>query len=233
MIRAAYAMKIEGLGHPILVGREELIHENMRSVGLIPEDAQLEIANARVSKHNAAIRRLPATSGCSVAAYLMRDVQRLVNQDRNSFAASMVALGYADGMVTGVTRSYDQALEEVMRVIDPAPGGRVIGMSIVLAKGHTLFVADTNVTELPEAEELVEIAIQNPPARCAIWASSRASPSCPTRPSATRWARARSRCARRWPSWTPAATSISNTRARCRRNWPSIRRSGKTTRSPA
>jgi malate dehydrogenase (oxaloacetate-decarboxylating)(NADP+) len=45
-------------------------------------------------------------------------------------------------------------------VIDPAPGGRVMGMSIVLAKGRTLFVADTNVTEMPEAEELVEIAIE-------------------------------------------------------------------------
>jgi len=92
--------------------------------------------------------------------YLRRDVQRLINQDRNSFAASMVALGYADGMVTGVTRSWDQALEEVLRCIDPADGGRVIGMSIVLAKGQTLFVADTNVTEMPEADELVEIACE-------------------------------------------------------------------------
>ena len=90
----------------------------------------------------------------------MRDVQRLVNQDRNSFAACMVALGYADAMVTGVTRSYDQALDEVLRVIDPAPGGRVMGMSVLLGKGHTLFIADTNVTEMPEAEDLVEIALE-------------------------------------------------------------------------
>ncbi len=33
-------------------------------------------------------------------------------------------------------------------------------MSIVLAKGHTLFIADTNVTEMPEAEDLVEIACE-------------------------------------------------------------------------
>jgi len=131
----------------------------MRAVGLIPEDNALEIANARVSKHNSEfVAFLYERLGRS--GYLMRDVQRLVNQDRNSFAAAMVALGHADGMVTGVTRSYDQALEEVMRVIDPAPGGRVIGMSIVLAKGHTLFIADTNITEMPEAEELVEIAIE-------------------------------------------------------------------------
>ena len=78
----------------------------------------------------------------------------------DSFAASMVALGDADGMVTGVTRNFDQALEEVRRVIDPAPGGRIMGMSIVLAQGRTLFIADTNVTELPEAQELVEIALE-------------------------------------------------------------------------
>jgi malate dehydrogenase (oxaloacetate-decarboxylating)(NADP+) len=90
--------------------------------------------------------------------YLRRDVQRLINQDRNSFAASLVAQGHADGMITGVTRAFDQALGEVLQVIDPAPGGRVLGMSVVLAKGRTLFIADSNVTELPDAEELVEIA---------------------------------------------------------------------------
>src|SRR6202008_3405731 len=92
--------------------------------------------------------------------FLKRDVQRLINQDRNSFAASMVAAGHADGMITGVTRAFDQALDEVLQVIDPASGGRVMGMSVVLAKGRTLFIADSNVTELPDAEELVEIACE-------------------------------------------------------------------------
>ena len=83
----------------------------------------------------------------------------------------MVALGYADGMVTGVTRTFDQALEEVLRVIDPAPGGRIIGMSIVLAKGRTLFIADTNVTEMPEADDLVEIACEAAARGARGWAS--------------------------------------------------------------
>src|SRR5665213_2780373 len=130
VIRAAYAFQIQGLGKAVLVGREELVAQNMRGVGLDPAEAKLEVINARVSQHNGEFvdflyRRLQREG------YLKRDVQRLINQDRNSFAASMVALGYADGMVTGVTRTFDQALEEVLRVIDPAPGGRIIGMSIV------------------------------------------------------------------------------------------------------
>ena len=159
VIRAAYAFESAGLGHAMLVGREELVRENMVLAGLDPNDTKLEIVNARNSHHNAQFVDF-LYARLARQGYLKRDVQRLINQDRNSFAASMVALGHADGMVTGVTRSYDQVLEEVLRVIDPTPDGRVIGMSILLAKSHTLFIADTNITEMPEADEIVEIAME-------------------------------------------------------------------------
>jgi len=159
VIRAAYAFQSAGLGQAVLVGREELVLENMAVAGLDPKDTGLEIINARLSHRNP--EYVDYLYGrLARQGFLKRDVQRLINQDRNSFAASMVALGHADGMVTGVTRSYDQVLEEVLQVIDPSPNGRVMGMSVVLAKGHTLFIADTNVTEMPEADELVEIALQ-------------------------------------------------------------------------
>ncbi|HEX2815987.1 MAG TPA: NADP-dependent malic enzyme [Phenylobacterium sp.] len=157
VIRAAYAFQNAGLGTPILIGREELVHENMLAVGLDPAEAKLEVLNARLSHRNAAYvdhlyERLQRIG------YLRRDVQRLINQDRNAFGASMVAMGDADGMVTGVTRAFDQVLEEVLQVVDASPDGRIIGMSVVLAKGRTLFIADTSITEMPEAEDLVEIA---------------------------------------------------------------------------
>jgi malate dehydrogenase (oxaloacetate-decarboxylating)(NADP+) len=159
VIRAAYAFQNQGFGKAVLVGRENLVAENMRAAGLDPAEANLAVLNARLSEH------VPELVDYLYArlqrhGYLRRDVLRLINQDRNSFAAALVAQGHAHAMVTGVTRSFDQALEEVLRVIDPAPGGRVIGMSIVLAKGRTLFIADTNVTEMPDADELVEIAIE-------------------------------------------------------------------------
>ena len=157
VIRAAYAFQNQGLGKAVLLGREELIEQNMAVAGIDPKTSNLEIVNARVSDHNADyvdyLYKRQQRNG-----YLIRDVQRLINLDRNSFAAAMVAFGHADGMVTGVTRPFDRCLTEVLRVIDPAPGGRGMGMSIVLAKGRTLFVADTNVTELPDSQDLVEIA---------------------------------------------------------------------------
>ena len=159
VIRAAFAFQNAGLGRAILVGREDLVEENMRLAGLDPAEADLKVVNARLSEHSPEFVDF-LYARLARQGYLKRDVLRLINQDRNSFAASMVALGHADGMVTGVTRSYDQALEEILRVIDPSPDGRVIGMSVLLAKGRTLFIADTNVTEMPDADELVEIACE-------------------------------------------------------------------------
>src|SRR4029078_4170192 len=91
--------------------------------------------------------------------YLFRDCQRMINQDRNHFAAAMVALGDADAMVTGVTRNFSVALDDVRHVIDPKPGHRVIGVSLVLARGRTVLVADTAITQMPNGPHIPEIAI--------------------------------------------------------------------------
>ena len=88
----------------------------------------IEIVNARLSTRNAAYINY-LYERLQRHGYLVRDCQRLVNQDRNHFAACMVALGDADAMVTGVTRNFSVALEDVRHVIDPKPGHRVIGVS--------------------------------------------------------------------------------------------------------
>ena len=61
-------------------------------------------------------------------------------------------------MVTGVTRNYSTALDDVRRVIDAKPGHRVIGVSIVLCRGRTVLVADTAVHDMPNAEQIADIA---------------------------------------------------------------------------
>jgi malate dehydrogenase (oxaloacetate-decarboxylating)(NADP+) len=159
VIRAAHAFKLQGLGTPILCGRENLIEDNMRAAGIDPAEEGIEIINARLSHRNAAYSQL-LYSRLQRSGYLKRDVDRLINLDRNSFAAAMVVSGHADGMVTGVTRAFDQALTDVLRVVDPAPDGRIMGLSIVLAKGRTLFIADTTVAETPSPEELGDIAVE-------------------------------------------------------------------------
>src|ERR1041385_4194942 len=158
VIRAAASFVQQGLGTAQLVGREERVRETARTTGIELGDG-IEIINARLSQRNAAyaayLYERQQRKGC-----LFRDCQRLINQDRNHFAASMVALGDADAMVTGVTRNFSLALSDIRHCIDDKPGHRVMGVSLVLARGRTLLVADTAVTEMPEAEELADIAVE-------------------------------------------------------------------------
>ena len=158
VIRAAAAFVEQGLGTALLVGREDLVRQSAQDAGIELGDS-IEVINARLSTRNQTyINHL--YERLQRHGYLLRDCQRLVNTDRNHFAACMVALGDADAMVTGVTRNFSVALEDVRHVIDPKPGHRVIGVSLVIARGRTVLVADTAVTEMPTAAELADIAIE-------------------------------------------------------------------------
>jgi malate dehydrogenase (oxaloacetate-decarboxylating)(NADP+) len=157
-IRAALAYYQAGYGTPLLVGREDRIRETMSTIGV--EGDFLEIHNARLSEHNARYRDF-LYERLRRKGQLLRDCQRMANQDRNVFAACMVACGQADGMVTGLTRSFGIAFEDVMRVLDPKEGHRVFGLSIVVARGRTVFLSDTSVHELPTPEQLADITIQS------------------------------------------------------------------------
>ena len=71
----------------------------------------------------------------------------------------MVALGDADAMITGLTRNYSVAYDEITRVLDAKDGGLVFGLTILLAREKTVFIADTTVIEVPSSEELADIAV--------------------------------------------------------------------------
>ena len=159
VIRAAYSFVNQGLGTAILVGREERVRSAAKASGLDLSDKGIEIHNARLSHRNAIYAQF-LYERLQRRGYLLRDCQRMINQDRNYFGAAMVARGDADAIVTGVTRNFSVALEEVRRVIDDKPGHRVVGVSIILSRGRPILAADTAITEMPSAEDLAEIAIE-------------------------------------------------------------------------
>ncbi len=157
VIRAAAAFQNSGLGKAILVGREDVIRAGIRRAGIeehtleirVPHSAQdaqgyIEYLYKRMQRRGA----------------LHRDAVRLVTNDRNVYAASMLMAGDADAMVTGATRNYSAALNDVRLVLDPPKGERPIGVMLIFAKGRLVFVADTSVHEMPSSEELADIAVQ-------------------------------------------------------------------------
>ncbi|TMJ42334.1 MAG: NADP-dependent malic enzyme [Alphaproteobacteria bacterium] len=156
MIRAANSFANSGLGKAILVGREAQIEEALK-ISAVELAENVEITNAKLSARNVdyanyLYERLQRNG------FLFRDCQRLVNNDRNVFAACMLALNDADAVVTGLTRNFALALDNIRRAIDNRPGHQPIGVSMALVRGRTVFIADTSIHELPSAEELADIA---------------------------------------------------------------------------
>ena len=157
-IRAALAFKSGGYGEPVLIGREDRIRATIDELRIAGAET-LEVHNARISEFNQKYidflyNRLQRKGA------MQRDCQRMVNQDRNVFAACMVAMGDADGMVTGLTRSFGVSVDDVTRVIDCKSNEMLMTVTMVIARGRTIFIADTNVNELPEPEQLADIACQ-------------------------------------------------------------------------
>ena len=157
-IRAAQAFANAGYGRPVLIGRAPRVLASMQAMGM--ESHFCDIVNATTGNlreryteylYNRQKRR----------GMLFRDCQRQVNQNRNVFAAAMVACGDADAMVTGVTRPFNTSFGDISLCLGPRRGHQVFGMHIIIHRERSIFLADTQVHELPSAEVLADIAVQS------------------------------------------------------------------------
>lgn len=158
VIRAALSFQAGGYGTAILVGQEDIVQAKLEAAGAHNLDG-IEVCSAR-SQNLAKEFTDFLYERLNRRGQLYRDVQRLVNRDRNVFAACMVAMGHADAMVTGVTRHYWQALRKVLMVIDAKEGHLPFGLAAIVTGKSTVFIADATVAEKPSAEELADIAVQ-------------------------------------------------------------------------
>ncbi|WP_174292888.1 NADP-dependent malic enzyme [Sphingomonas bacterium] len=157
VLRAAIAFKEGGYGTPVLVGREE-VYDKLKALG-VTEPGEYELHNSRVSP---LVPRMVdfLYERLQRRGYLRREVERMVNQDRNIFAAALLQLGEGDAMITGVTRTWAMSMREVKRVIDPEAGRTPFGIHVMVGQSHTVFIADTTVNERPTAEQLADFAEQ-------------------------------------------------------------------------
>jgi len=158
VLRAAIAFKENGYGTPVLVGRED-VYDMLKELG-VENPKEYEVLNSRNS---------PLVGRAVDFIYskhqrhglLRREIERMVNQDRNYFTAAMLALGEADAMITGSTRPFSQSLKQVRTVIDDEPEATPFGVNVIVGRAHTVLIADTAVTERPTAEQYAAIAMRS------------------------------------------------------------------------
>ena len=155
VVRAAQTILREGIGQPVLLGRERVVREQMQAMGL--EDGGIEVvepANAAcLSRYAETFARRRQRKGVTV-----RDAVTLMTRP-NYFGTMMVREGDADAFVAGLTYRYADVIRPALQVIGRAAGvSRVAGMHILLLGERPYVLADTTVNIDPTAEELADIA---------------------------------------------------------------------------
>lgn len=160
MLKAAEIVLNEGIAEPILMGNvlkiKQIIQEHeleLNGVEII--DPRSNEQNGRRKQYAEMLFQRRQRKGLTFNA------ARSYMMHRNYFAPMMLATGYADAMVTGLTRNYPDSVRPVLQVIDKIPGNQIVsGMYIVNSPEGPVFFADCTVNIDPTWEQLVEITLQ-------------------------------------------------------------------------
>ena len=156
-LKAAIAFKNSKLGIPILVGKEELIKNQIKKIGY-NDNFDIEIINSKDSAKREKYVKYLFKKLQRQKGMLERDCDRLIRNDRVIWSSCMVACGDADAMVTGNTRRYSASLEKITQVVEPREGELMFGLNLIVNRGKTIFICDTSVIEYPDARQLAEMA---------------------------------------------------------------------------
>lgn len=159
ILKAAQALVEDGIAKPILLGTPELINEIARDFNV--DLSEVEIIDPRSQEG------LKLGQPLAKAYFEKRQRKGVTMTDavhdmrnRNYFGAMMVDQGYADAMVSGITKNYATPMKPALQVIGMQEGVRkAAGMYIVTTKKGTFFFADTTVNVNPSAEDLVDITL--------------------------------------------------------------------------
>jgi malate dehydrogenase (oxaloacetate-decarboxylating)(NADP+) len=156
IMRAAQICLEEGIAQPILLGPRELIEviareEEVNLEGIEIIDHHTDERLERYMTEHWKRRNRRGVTHAEAGRHMRR---------QNYFGAMMVALGEADGFVSGMTRSYPDTVRPALEVIGPrADAKRVAGAYLVILDEGVKLFADTTVNIDPSAEDLAEIAI--------------------------------------------------------------------------
>jgi malate dehydrogenase (oxaloacetate-decarboxylating)(NADP+) len=158
ILRACQVIMDQNLARPVLIGSKKKIEEAalangldiMQRVTIVEPSVSPELEDY-VNEFFVLRQRKGAT---------LREAQQLMLSPFY-FAAMMVRLGHADGLIGGVTAHYREIMRSALQVIGMKEGTtRVCGMHLVVTRKQIYFFADTTVNFTPTAEELADIAMK-------------------------------------------------------------------------
>jgi malate dehydrogenase (oxaloacetate-decarboxylating)(NADP+) len=155
ILRAAKILVDEGIAHPILLARREVIADRLRDLDL-PEERVTIIHNESSERFEAYARRLHELRRRD--GVTLTDARKRLRL-RNYFGMMMVEMGDADGLISGLTQHYPETIRPALEIVGTRTGvERVSGTYVLILQDRVFFFADTTVNIEPTPEDLAEIA---------------------------------------------------------------------------
>lgn len=160
ILKATEIIVNEKLAEPILLG-------NKNNILAIAKENNLELNGVEIIDPKAE-EQLKLRSQFAELLFEKRKRKGMSLEDamdqmkhRSYFAPAMVQSGMADGVVSGHTKNYPDAIRPALQVIGKADNAKLVsGMYIFLTKREPYFLADTTVNKNPTVEQLIEITLQ-------------------------------------------------------------------------
>lgn len=159
-LHATHEVILMGLAKPILIGRQSVVEEKIKKLGLrMQPGVDFELIdnenNPRYEECWKHYYQLTKRKGITEAI-----AKRVVRSNTTVLASTLVNLGYADGLICGLFGSYGKHLASITDIIGLKPGVKAAAAlnSLVLPSGN-VFLTDTHVNTDPNAEELTEITL--------------------------------------------------------------------------
>jgi malate dehydrogenase (oxaloacetate-decarboxylating)(NADP+) len=156
ILRAAKILVEEGIAHPILLARREVIADRLRALDLAEDRLTIidHESSDRLEAYAGKLHERRRRDGITLADAHKR--MRL----RNYFGTMMVQMGDADGLISGLTQHYPETIRPALEIIGTRSGvRRVSGAYVLILHDRLFFLADTTVNIEPTPEELAEIAL--------------------------------------------------------------------------
>ena len=161
VLLALQAVVDEKVASPILIGRPDVIHAKMDSLGLrMEQGSDYEIFDPdadddRYQDYTNFYRSQVCRRGISAQA-----AADMMRTNSSATAACMVAKDDSDAMICGSIGRFDHHFRQILDVIGPEqPGQRVSSMTILITPKGPIFLSDTHVAVDPSAEEIVNTTL--------------------------------------------------------------------------
>lgn len=157
VLKALRVLVEEKICEPILLGYPERIQEKIRALELMTlENVQIihPSSHPKFESYVEDLYKKRQRKGVN-----LREAERLM-ADPNYFASMMIEKGEADGMVTGASQNYAEAVKPILKTIGMHQDGVPAGVNFILSDKNMILAADTTVNLNPTAEQCARMALQ-------------------------------------------------------------------------